>query len=216
MEETLRALDDVVRAGKARYVGCSNYHAYQVARAIGRSEAWRLPRFDPIQPRYKLFFRQIGRELVLFDLNRSVKFGLLLRPDADTALARLLPDPPRQFRATVITNGAPIRVSSSSASPRPERRRPRCALGLSYPREVFSLSHIALPFPTSDALYGMDPDPAEDFGVNLGALAVRGERGTLIVNQDPHVLHPFFPYMLERIEEGMGATLGRASQPPAR
>jgi len=85
---------------------------------------------------------------------------------------------------------APIRVSSSSASPRPERRRPRCALGLSYPREVFSLFHIALPFPTSDALYGMDPDPAEDFGVNLGALAVRGERGTLIVNQDPHVLQP--------------------------
>jgi hypothetical protein len=81
---------------------------------------------------------------------------------------------------------------------------------------VFSLFHIALPFPTSDALYGMDPDPAEDFGVNLGALAVRGERGTLIVNQDPHVLHPFLPYMLERIEEGMGAALGRASQAPAR
>src|SRR5215467_10565261 len=48
-----------------------------------------------------------GSELVLFDLNRSVKFGLLLRPDADTALARLLPDPPRQFRATVIANGGP-------------------------------------------------------------------------------------------------------------
>src|SRR5438445_7156585 len=64
IDETLRALDDVVRAGKARYVGCSNYHAYQVARALGRSEAGRLARFDSVQPRYNLLFRQIERELL--------------------------------------------------------------------------------------------------------------------------------------------------------
>jgi aryl-alcohol dehydrogenase-like predicted oxidoreductase len=64
MEETLRALDDVVRAGKARYVGCSNYHAYQVARALGRSEAMGVARFDSVQPRYNLLFRQIERELL--------------------------------------------------------------------------------------------------------------------------------------------------------
>jgi aryl-alcohol dehydrogenase (NADP+) len=64
MEETLRALDDVVRAGKARYVGCSNYHAYQVARALGRSEATGVARFDSVQPRYNLLFRQIERELL--------------------------------------------------------------------------------------------------------------------------------------------------------
>lgn len=64
MEETLRALDDVVRAGKARYVGCSNYHAYQVARALGKSEALGLARFDSVQPRYNLLFRQIERELL--------------------------------------------------------------------------------------------------------------------------------------------------------
>src|SRR5216684_3482349 len=63
MDETLRALDDVVRAGKARYVGCSNYHAYQVARTLGRSEALGLARFDSVQPRYNLLFRQIEREL---------------------------------------------------------------------------------------------------------------------------------------------------------
>jgi 1-deoxyxylulose-5-phosphate synthase len=64
MDETLRALDDVVRSGKARYVGCSNYHAYQVARAIGRSETLGLARFDSVQPRYNLLFRQIERELL--------------------------------------------------------------------------------------------------------------------------------------------------------
>jgi 1-deoxyxylulose-5-phosphate synthase len=64
LDETLRALDDVVRAGKARYVGCSNFLAYQVARAVGRSEALGLARFDSVQPRYNLLFRQIERELL--------------------------------------------------------------------------------------------------------------------------------------------------------
>jgi aryl-alcohol dehydrogenase-like predicted oxidoreductase len=64
IDETLRALDDVVRAGKARHVGCSNYHAYQVARALGRSEVRGLARFDSVQPRYNLLFRQIERELL--------------------------------------------------------------------------------------------------------------------------------------------------------
>ena len=72
MEETLRALDDVVRAGKARYVGCSNYHAYQVARAVGRSEALGLARFDSVQPRYSLIFRQIERELLPLCLEEGI------------------------------------------------------------------------------------------------------------------------------------------------
>jgi aryl-alcohol dehydrogenase (NADP+) len=66
IDESLRALDDVVRAGKARYVGCSNYFAYQVARALGRSEYLRLARFDSVQPRYNLLFRQVERELFPF------------------------------------------------------------------------------------------------------------------------------------------------------
>src|SRR5438552_1576740 len=55
--------DEAVRAGKARYVGCSNYFAYQVARALGRSELRGLARFDCVQPRYNLLFRQVEREL---------------------------------------------------------------------------------------------------------------------------------------------------------
>jgi aryl-alcohol dehydrogenase (NADP+) len=64
MDESLRALDDVVRAGKARYVGCSNFHAYKIARALGRSEALGVARFDSVQPRYNLLFRQVERELL--------------------------------------------------------------------------------------------------------------------------------------------------------
>jgi 1-deoxyxylulose-5-phosphate synthase len=63
IDESLRALDDIVRAGKARYVGCSNYFAYQIARALGRSELLGVARFDSVQPRYNLLFRQVEREL---------------------------------------------------------------------------------------------------------------------------------------------------------
>jgi 1-deoxyxylulose-5-phosphate synthase len=64
MDETLRAFDDVVRAGKARYVGCSNLPAWQTARALGRSELLGLARFDCVQPRYNLLFRQPERDLL--------------------------------------------------------------------------------------------------------------------------------------------------------
>ena len=63
IDETLGALDDMVRSGKVRYVGCSNFLAYQVARALGRSEALGTVRFDSVQPRYNLLFRQNEREL---------------------------------------------------------------------------------------------------------------------------------------------------------
>jgi aryl-alcohol dehydrogenase (NADP+) len=63
-DETLEAFDAVVRSGKARYIGCSNYHAFRVARALGRSEALGLARFISVQPRYNLLFRQIERELL--------------------------------------------------------------------------------------------------------------------------------------------------------
>jgi aryl-alcohol dehydrogenase-like predicted oxidoreductase len=72
IDETLRALDDVVRAGKARHVGCSNYHAYQVARAVGRSELLGLARFDSVQPRYNLLFRQPERELLPLCLEEGI------------------------------------------------------------------------------------------------------------------------------------------------
>ena len=72
IDETLQALDDLVRAGKVGYVGCSNFLAYQVARAIGRSEALGLARFDSLQPRYNLLFRQIERELLPLAAEESI------------------------------------------------------------------------------------------------------------------------------------------------
>jgi hypothetical protein len=86
-------------------------------------------------------------------------------------------------------------------------------LRLVYPLGVYSLSHVALPFPPSNGLYGFEPDPDDDFGIRLGAVAARGERGALIVSLDTLLRmssNPFFPYLLERIEEGIGSGTPRA------
>jgi aryl-alcohol dehydrogenase-like predicted oxidoreductase len=64
LDETLEALDIIVRSGRARYIGVSNFLAYRVARAIGRSDALRVARPASIQPRYNLLFREIERELL--------------------------------------------------------------------------------------------------------------------------------------------------------
>jgi 1-deoxyxylulose-5-phosphate synthase len=64
IDETIEALDDLVRVGKVRYIGCSNFLAYRLARSIGRSEARNLVRFESAQPRYNLLFRAPERELL--------------------------------------------------------------------------------------------------------------------------------------------------------
>jgi 1-deoxyxylulose-5-phosphate synthase len=64
LDETLGALDDIVRAGKVRYIGASNFLAYRLARALGRSDVRGRARFVSVQPRYNLLFREIERELL--------------------------------------------------------------------------------------------------------------------------------------------------------
>jgi aryl-alcohol dehydrogenase-like predicted oxidoreductase len=64
LDETVEALDSIVRSGKARYIGVSNFLAYRLAKALGRQDARRLTRFVSVQPRYNLLFREIERELL--------------------------------------------------------------------------------------------------------------------------------------------------------
>ncbi len=64
IDETLHAMDDLVTAGKVRYIGCSNTMAYQLARSIGRSELHGISRFESVQPRYNMLFRENERELL--------------------------------------------------------------------------------------------------------------------------------------------------------
>jgi aryl-alcohol dehydrogenase (NADP+) len=72
LDETLSALDDLVRVGKVRYIGCSNFLAFRLARAIGRSEALGLVKFVSVQPRYNLIFREFERELFPLCLDEGI------------------------------------------------------------------------------------------------------------------------------------------------
>ena len=72
LDETLDALDTVVRSGKARYVGVSNWPAHKVARALGRGELKNLVRIDSVQPRYNLLFRSHERDLLPLCLEEGI------------------------------------------------------------------------------------------------------------------------------------------------
>lgn len=76
LEETLRALDDLIRQGKVRYIGCSNFAAWQIAKANGISDRLGLARLIAVEPQYSLLARSIEYELVPFC--RSEGVGLMV------------------------------------------------------------------------------------------------------------------------------------------
>lgn len=74
-EETLRALDDLVRSGKVLYIGCSNYAAYRLMNALWLSKTEHLSRFVTLQAEYSLVVRELEREHV--PLCRDMGLGIL-------------------------------------------------------------------------------------------------------------------------------------------
>ena len=76
IDETLRALDDLIRQGKVRYIGVSNWQAWKIAKALAISESRNLARFDTLQAYYSIAGRDLERELV--PLLEESKTGLLV------------------------------------------------------------------------------------------------------------------------------------------
>ena len=146
-----------------------------------------------------------GSELTLFDLNRAIGLGPLIDRSMETIVARLLPPVPRAFRTTLVTNAEPSSLEAIERSVEEGATTEAVApIGLAFPPAAFSLSHVALPFPVTDPLYGSQPDKTEGFGINLGALTPRGERGVLVVPLDALVRissNPFYPYIERRVAE---------------
>lgn len=148
-----------------------------------------------------------GSELVVFDINRSQAASSLLRADMSGLLEQLLPPAKRDYDLTVVgvapEQGRAVEARRIAAGSQQVQRQP---LGVDYPSQLFSLSHVALPFPPGDPLYGSDPVAGEDYGVALGTLAPRGERGVLVVGLDSlqrATSNPFYDYLLQRIEEDL-------------
>jgi aryl-alcohol dehydrogenase-like predicted oxidoreductase len=72
LEETMRALDDLVRWGKVRYIGCSNYEAWRLGKALRICDRLNLRPFDSVQPPYNLIARDVERELLPLCLDEGI------------------------------------------------------------------------------------------------------------------------------------------------
>jgi hypothetical protein len=80
-------------------------------------------------------------------------------------------------------------------------------LNTPYPQDVYSLSHIAVPFPPDDSLYGSRPKVKNQYGVSLGTVSLWGETSVLSVGKDTLMRvtsNPFYDYMQERIDRHIG------------
>lgn len=141
-------------------------------------------------------------ELVLFDVNRIVDARMLLKEDPRTVFQPLLVDAQRGFDFTVITNlsSEDSRVQAHTV-PYDSRAPSTLTLKSEWPRDVYSLSHVALPFPPDDPLYG-GTEPGDGVALHIGNLAFRGERGVLRVSATDLMRlrwNPFFDYVEDRV-----------------
>jgi alpha-beta hydrolase superfamily lysophospholipase len=116
-------------------------------------------------------------ELVLFDINRYAAKVSLLTENPAPLTDRLLADNSLSFALTVVTNrdtrtrDVVARRKEAYSGDATDHQLP----GLAWPNDVFSLSHVALPFAPGDPLYGSEP-PADDTTLHLGDIPLRGER----------------------------------------
>ena len=156
-----------------------------------------------------------GHELILFDINRKKMKLSILVPDPAPITARLLDDDALPFMLTLVTN-----EHDESTALVARRKTPFSAeatvesLDLDWPSGVISLSHIALPFPPDDPLYGRLDAGSGDVDQNiihLGQIAIQGERGLFRVSSDWLMrlrYNPFYTILETRVVEW----LERASQ----
>ena len=164
----------------------------------------------------------VGHELVLFDINRHAEIERLLTRDPGLAVQSMLKDPELGFMLTLITNADKDSQDVVSLRSRPEGGAPeRLPLDLAWPENIYSLSHVALPFPVNDPLYGVEEGrPAP--GIRLGSLALRGERGVLQISAADMLRqrwNPFYSYIEQRVLEFMGLEVpagARVEQVPGR
>ena len=144
-----------------------------------------------------------GSALVMFDLNRVSAVRAFMRAEVDGLFKQLFQGTARRYRVSVLTNAAPDLTSVVEKDFTPGSTTPQVrGLDLAWPPGVFALSHVAVPFPTDDPLYGQSEEAREDYGIRLGRMAPHGERGVLLMPVDDLMrltFNPFFPYLEERL-----------------
>jgi alpha-beta hydrolase superfamily lysophospholipase len=202
------ALDDAGRRG--RLAAMPRVVAFQsivdstiTAREVVRGLLSRLPRAD--------------HELVVFDVNRIDAVQGLIAPGPleDLEAMRNATDLP--FRVTLVGSSAPDTRAVAAYTREAEAAEVgRAELGLEWPEGVFSLGHVALPFPADDPVYGIAPAPGPRPPFNLGAVAVRGESGALVLSLGAFSRlrsNPLFEVIRAKIIETLERDARRAGQP---
>ena len=154
-----------------------------------------------------------GHALVAFDINRDPELEPLLSSAARAVPRNLLTGPPLPFDLTVLGN-AGAAVGGERDAALVARHRAAGSLtfdtrptGLAWPRDTYSLSHVALPFRADDPLYGATPPTHRDF-MFLGRVELFGERGVLAVPAGDFTrlrYNPFFAYIESRLNEFLSA-----------
>jgi alpha-beta hydrolase superfamily lysophospholipase len=153
-------------------------------------------------------------ELVLFDVNRLADVRAFLPPGSEALRDRLAIAPGRRWRLTLVTNRDPQSTAVLARTLAPGAPPREHLLPLAWPEGTFSLSHVALPFPVDDPLWGIAPAAGSDEAVpRLGRLEPRGETGILAVPVETLMrlgCNPFFPYLAARTR----AWVAPAPRPP--
>ena len=161
-----------------------------------------------------------GHELVIFDINRVEMIEHLLSTDPAEQLAGLLTDINHSFNLTVVSNATGNGDSPSRDVMIHRRKAGQTDVStelteMAWPLEVFSLSHVALPFPKGDPLYGNGNGGEIP---TLGNRALRGERGTLLISPGEMLRqkwNPFYSWMEKRSLEFMRLAPIHVSEPIA-
>ena len=146
-------------------------------------------------------------ELVIFDINDQARIEPLLTRSPDKFIGALEGSTHPSFTLKLVTNANP---HSAAVVERQWTSGKHAAtekdLGLEWPTGIYSLSHVALPFPPGDPLYGGEPDHPSP-GVELGNIALRGERGVLQVSPSAMLRlrwNPFYPYLEQSTLDFLG------------
>lgn len=153
------------------------------------------------------FYRYLpdnGSELVMFDVNQAANLRALFRPALYSAVNNLLPPAPRRYASTVITNASPTTYQTVARITAADQTKEIVrSMHEAWPQDTYSLSHIAVPFPLSDSLYGREPTEKNRYGISFGTISLRGETASLIVGLDTlmrNTSNPFFDYMMLQIK----------------
>ena len=148
-----------------------------------------------------------GHELVLFDINAQSQIEPILKWKPDEMIGVLQDTIEPTFTLSLVTNEGSDSSAVVEKSWAPGQEIPtEKGLGLEWPRGIYSLSHVALPFAPQYPLYGGRPYRPSP-GVELGNLALRGERGVLQITPAAMMRlrwNPFYPYLEQRSLDFLG------------